>query len=171
MTPQEKLAIAMDAYNKIFASKIQGVDITTIGVQTNTGIFSGRWFNNSVTAHKTLRGFDVMFNDGRGMAKVRFIEQNPDKPSEPGRRAASGSRIMWAIDQRTNDFLFSIENGEVVPGRKSAYTPVVKVAVPDAAPVIIPEEIHEFAGDPADEVLHYYESEQGGVPTNEEWAW
>lgn len=119
-----------------------------------------------------------MFNTGTGVAKVRFIEQNPNKNSEPGRRAAGGSSIMWAIDQRSNAFLFSIENGNVRPGRKPAITPVKPIHVTPAPipPVIIPEEIHEFAGDPADEVLHYFEgneiaSSMGGVPTDEEWAW
>ena len=178
MTKNEMNAVVLDAFGKIFASKAQGIDIASMSVSTNMGIFSGRWFNNSATSQKTLRGFDVMLNMGAGVAKIRLIEQNPNKPSEPGRRAAMGSRIMWVIDQRTNNFLSSVENGVIIAGRIQGITPVKKAVVAPTLPAVqLPEEIHEFAGDPADEVLHYYdgyESDEAirpGVPTDEEWSW
>lgn len=171
----ESNKVAMDAFSKIFLSKETGVNITALSVQTNMGIFSGRWFNNSMTGQKTLRGFDILFNTGTGIAKLRLIEQNPNKASEPGRRAAMGSKIMWIIDQRTNNFLASIENGKVIPGKIKGIAPVkqAQAVAAQPPPVQIPEEIHEFAGDPADEVLNYYGNEglTEGHVSDEDWSW
>jgi hypothetical protein len=108
MDVQQSMAMAMDAYNKIFASKETGNDITQFTITTDTGSYRGRWFSNH-----SLRGFDLSFNRNGRVVNVRFLEQNPTKPSEPGRRAANGARIVWCIERDTNKWLFRIENGQV----------------------------------------------------------
>jgi hypothetical protein len=175
MTKDQMNNIALDAFDKIFRSRAMGVDITNVGVQIGEKTFNGRWFKNSVTEQLTLRGFDVQFHTGVGTAKVRFIEQNPNKDNEFARRAANGARIMWIIDQRSNKFLSYVE--ERVIHEKTAAA-VTKAAPPTQAKVAslppqvrIPEEIEEFAEEPVNRVLNYFEEEGaitfiGGDPTH-----
>lgn len=176
MTPKDRLDMTMDAYHKIFASKALGSDITRVTVKADDKLFAGRMFKNGVTGLQTLRGFDVSFKGKAGVVAIRLIEQNPDKPSESGRRAKAGSKIMWGIDRASNKFLFSVENGNLQMARERAVSPVGTYSppptnIPDASSLPVPEivldDLDQMDEHIPDEVLRYYASQE--APPDEEW--
>jgi hypothetical protein len=153
MNSQAQRSLIMDAYNKIFASKAAQTDITQINVSTDMGLYPGRTFVSGV-----LRGFDVSFRSAKdgSVKNYRFIEQNPFKPSDPGRRAANGAQIMWAIDRDTNQFPFRVERGEIIMGNNPAFVPVAQVQNQTAsASVSLPpvELLPEIPGDMSEAVI------------------
>lgn len=104
-----KLADQISMFGKIagmiFQSKIVGSDITQVKIQTNTGVFPGRYFGNG------LRGYDFTFNPGRKVVSLRILEQNPDKTDKYNNLttyailARQGKKIAWIIRRDTNEFI------------------------------------------------------------------
>lgn len=123
MTNAEKMQMLQTVFTKIFLSKLKGTDITKEVIKTNTGTFTGRWFNNSTTQQATLRGFDFTCNVGDRVVSLRCLEQNPDKLDnfnnlkKFANLARQGQQIMWIIDRnvKQNGFLGRIHNGEYHP--------------------------------------------------------
>lgn len=123
MNTEQQRQLALDAFRMIFTTKAFNVPITGSNLTTDVGTYPGRGFVNG-----TLRGFDVSFLSARdgSVKNYRYLEQNPLKPSEPGRRAANGAQIMWAIDRDTNQFPFRVEAGQIIMSNKPAFVPVVQ---------------------------------------------
>jgi len=120
MNNAQQVAMAFDAYNKIFASKALNTDITQVTVTTDVqpNQFRGRYFVN-----RTLRGFDVAFLYNGQIASVRMLEQNPAKMSDYGRMARNGAKIMWVISLKNNKFLFRIQDGQLIKNEERAVYP------------------------------------------------
>lgn len=123
MTNQEKMAILMGIYNVLFQSKQANTDITQVGIMTNVGKFTGRWFVGN-----TLRGFDVDINTGDKIVEIRCLEQNPNKVDNNGNLkkfanlAQQGHKIMWVID-RKGGWLGHIMDGVWTPSFEPATQP------------------------------------------------
>lgn len=150
MTPKQKMDLTMLIFNLIFNSKQNGVDITTVRIshpnivngkpilQNNVrvgGEINGRWFENSATHQKTLRGFDVDLQIDNGILQLRFIEQNPDKVDVAGNlkpmaiAARRGSHIMWLIDRTVHGgdgFLGRIQDGQFYQSHPRAVAPATQ---------------------------------------------
>jgi len=177
MTAQEKMALVMMAYNNIFGSKANGVDIITVKIvhpnivngkpilsngQRVGGEIQGRWFKNGVTGESTLRGFDIDIQTDNKILQLRFIEQNPDKVDAQGHlkpmavAARKGSKIMWLIDRKAkpgeNGFLARVQDGVFKPSQERAVAPVAKSA---PAPVVQPAQNvqRQVASQTADEEI------------------
>ncbi len=122
MDSKDKLALIMYVFQAIFASKAANSDVALVKIQTNTGLWGGRWFKNSATGQKTLRGFDFSVQDGNQIKKLRMLEQNPDKTDNFGNLkqyavlARQGHQIAWLIDAtQGGSFLGRIQDGKWVP--------------------------------------------------------
>jgi len=48
-----------------------------------------------------------------------FIEQDPHKKTEWGKRAKKGAKICWIIDTKWNKYLYRIEDGKITKLRTS----------------------------------------------------
>lgn len=46
---------------------------------------------------------------------LRFIEQNPDKPSTYAKMAREGHQVMWVINYKTNKYLARVVDGTFTP--------------------------------------------------------
>jgi hypothetical protein len=152
MNNQQQMAMAFDAYNKIFASKALNTDITQITVATDVQPFAyrGRWFVN-----RTLRGFDVAFLYNGQIASVRMLEQNPAKMSDYGRMARAGAKIMWVISLKNNKFLFRIQDGQVIKNEERAVYPANSTAgLSVSKPQVRVDEIPEIDESIAEYVQH-----------------
>lgn len=165
MTLHERMALTMQIYNSLFASKANGIDIVTVQIfhrcivngapilnhaqQRVGGAVNGKWFKNGVTGEATLRGFDIdlQVSDNR-IIQLRFIEQNPDKVDDHGKlkpmaiAARRGSKIMWLIDRKVkapaNGFLARVQDGRFIPTQDRAIVPASKGAAPAYVPAARP---------------------------------
>lgn len=146
LTKEDKRAIVMTAYASIFTSKERGTDITRSRILHPAiigGGVSGRWFRNSATGQQTLRGFDmdIQLDPGK-IAKLRLIEQNPNKHDSMGNlkpmaaAARAGTKIMWVID-RNGGFLSKVQDGRLQKMNQPAYSKN-KPAVAQPAPSKVP---------------------------------
>jgi len=131
MNNAEKSALIKYIYQVIFASKAQGSDITQLKVQTNAGLWPGRWFKNAETGQQSLRGFDFTVNDKGVSRKLRMLEQNPDKLDKFNNLkhfanlARAGHKIAWLIDTDvSNGFIGRIQDDEWVPSRPQVVNPI-----------------------------------------------
>lgn len=131
MTNQERMGLLKTVFGLIFQSKLANTDITTVKVQTNTGVWAGRWFKDSSTGQQTLRGFDFTCNLGDRIISLRCLEQNPNKMDNFGNLkkfallAREGHQIMWVID-RNGSFLGHLFDGDWKPSWQPATTPAVR---------------------------------------------
>jgi len=103
MTNDEKMSILKLIFTRIFASKLNGTDITTEIITDpylSGGQVSGRWFSDN-----TLRGYDVDISTGTSLVQIRCVEQNPEKRDNSGNLkwtanlAQQGHQLMWVIDR------------------------------------------------------------------------
>jgi|GEM_PF-4319968 len=132
MTNTEKMNFIKQVATTIFQSKMVNSDITKISIihpniinDPNKGKGAyGRWFVNG-----TLRGFDIDLNLGNKVAKLRFIEHNPNKVDAQGNLkplsnlARQGHQIVWMINRAiTNGFLGRVQDGEWISAKDYAYT-------------------------------------------------
>jgi hypothetical protein len=130
MTNEQRMNLLRTVFNAIFQSKASNTDITQMRIQTNTGIFAGRWFVNGL-----LRGFDFTCNLGNRIISIRCLEQNPNKTDNFGNLkkfaalARQGHQIMWVIDRNTDSWLGRMHNSEWHPSFQPATQPA------SAAPV------------------------------------
>jgi hypothetical protein len=144
MNNQERMATLQRVFKTIFQSKKAGMDITKVNMQTNTGLWPGRWFKDSTTGQQTLRGFDFTCNLGDRTISLRCLEQNPNKTDKFGNLkkhaalARQGHQIMWVID-RNSSYLGGIIDGVWQPSFQPATTPVkYQRATPQPDPQIPP---------------------------------
>ena len=59
-----------------------------------------------------------------------FLEQNPNKKSEPSERAKAGAKIIWIIAKKDQGYLGKIENG-VLETYPDNYNRVTKINIID----------------------------------------
>jgi hypothetical protein len=92
---------------------------------------AGRWFKNSVTGQRTIRGFDLsILDDNNQILLIRILEQNPDTMTPQGtlkplaNAARQGSKICWIIDRRkkTGGWLGRVQDGQyIAPEPRATY--------------------------------------------------
>jgi len=111
-----KIQLLVLVYLLIFNSKQANSDITKVVLahpKIKGGKINGRWFKNSVTGQRTLRGFDFVAVDGNKEIPLRMIEQNPNKNSRYAEMAKVGSKIAWVIRQDLeNGFIGRVQDGQ-----------------------------------------------------------
>jgi len=101
-------------------------------------------------ANGYCRAMDVTLDIGNPGApqylRLRFVEQNPNKETFPGSgvlketaiRARRGERLMWVINQDTNQFLGSVQNGQWLQSQPRATYATAAPGTPAYAPTPAP---------------------------------
>jgi len=152
MTNAEKVQLIVAVTNAVFQSKAANLDITTVQIQTNTGIFAGRWFGNG-KGGGTLRGFDFTVQEDNGtIIPLRLLEQNPNKTDQFGNLksnallARQGHRIAWLIRRDTNKFLGKVMDGQWTKNVPRATTTVVFNEAVRGAGTVVPLVVQDQYG-------------------------
>jgi len=115
MNNKDKFNLIKAFAKTIFASKEAQTDITKASVMhpaivSNNNKAFGRWFLKG-----TLRGFDVVINDGTQITTLRILEQNPNKTDAYGNlkenaiMARAGHKIIWIIRKETKEYLGKLQ--------------------------------------------------------------
>jgi hypothetical protein len=124
-----QIAFLLHIFNLMFATP------HALWPQTQIGDDWKPWVVNWPTKGKlfvngTIRAMDVSLALSKSVLNLRIMEQNPAKRDNAtgmfkptAIRAQRGERIMWVIDQSTNTWLGSIQNGQWVPSKSRGVYP------------------------------------------------
>lgn len=182
MTIAEKMALTMQIYSFIFASRANGLDIITMkiihpnivngqpilnGNMRVGGLVNGRWFKDSTTGQETIRGFDVDLQTDGKILQLRFLEQNPNKVDDNGNlkpmanAARRGSKIMWLINRKTqvDSFLGRVQDGRFFPSQDRAIVSVAKAAIVQTIP-----QYQSASQEPDNEEMEILEWNEDAIP-------